>query len=67
VEVLRDPGQGVAPQTASPQLPWVGAMRQQAANFIRAIKGEAVPPCRAEEALEDLRVAHDYLRLWKGA
>jgi len=65
VEILRDPGEGAVPQTIVPTLPWVGAMRQQAANFIRAIKGEIKPPCEAEEALEDLKVAMQYLRLWK--
>ncbi len=66
VEVFRDPGNGVQPVTVIPQLPWIHAMRQQAINFVAAIRGEARPPCEAEEALEDLRVARDYLRLWKG-
>ena len=66
VEILRDPGDGAAPQTIVPQLPWVHAMRQQAINFVRAIKGEIKPLCGAEEALEDLKVAREYLRLWKG-
>jgi len=65
VEVMRDPG-GVTPATTVPTLPWVHAMRQQAVNFIRAIKGEAAPPCVAEEALEDLKVAREYIRLLKG-
>jgi len=47
-------------------MPWVGAMRQQAINFVRAIKGEIAPPCEAQEALEDLRVAREYIRVWKG-
>ena len=42
-------------------------MRQQAIHFIRAIKGEIKPPCEAAEALADLEVARDYIRLWKGA
>ena len=41
-------------------------MRRQASNFLRAIRGEAPPPCEAAEALEDLRVAREYLRLWRG-
>jgi predicted dehydrogenase len=49
-----------------PFLPPVAAMRQQAINFVRAIRGEAEPPCQAAEALEDLRVARDYLRIWRG-
>jgi predicted dehydrogenase len=66
VELLRDPGDGVTPATVRPHLPWVGAMRQQAINFLRAIRGEMAPMCEAAEALEDLRVARQYLRLWKG-
>jgi predicted dehydrogenase len=52
--------------TFIPQLPPVHAMRQQAINFVRAIKGEIQPMCEAAEALEDLRIAADYIRLWKG-
>jgi len=66
VEIFRDPGDGVVPQTIIPQLPWVHAMRQQAITFVRAIKGEAKPPCEAAEALEDLKIARDYIRLWTG-
>jgi len=65
VEIFRDPGKGQTPITEVPTLPWVSAMRQQAINYVRAIKGEAEPPCQAAEALEDLRIARDYLRLWK--
>jgi len=65
VEVMRDPG-GATPSTVRPRLPWVHAMRQQAANFLKAIRGEAPPPCEAEEALEDLKVARDYIRLLRG-
>jgi predicted dehydrogenase len=63
VQIMRDPGNGVTPETTEPTLPWIGAMRQQAANFVRAIRGETKPPCEAEEALEDLKVARAYLRL----
>jgi predicted dehydrogenase len=63
VTFFRDPGDGVTPQQVVPQLPWVHAMRQQAINFCRAIAGEAPPPCEAREALEDLRVARDYIRM----
>ena len=65
VEFFADPGGGQAPQTRVPQLPWVHAMRQQAANFVAAVKGERPPPCEAQEALEDLKIARDYIRLWK--
>ncbi len=66
VEILRDPGNGAVPETVSPVLPWIGAMRQQAMDFVGAIRGETEPPCEAEEALEDLRVARDYVRLLRG-
>ncbi len=63
VEILRDPGNGAVPEVTIPQLPFTGAMKQQAANFIAAIRGEMQPTCQAKEALEDLRVAHEYMRL----
>lgn len=66
VKIFKDPGKGVTPQTTEPQLPWIHAMRQQAINFLRAIKGEIKPLCEADEALEDLRVAREYVKLWKG-
>ena len=65
VEVYRDPGD-TPPTRTSPQLPPVHAMRQQAVNFVRAIRGETEPMCRAEEALQDLQVARDYIRLLGG-
>jgi predicted dehydrogenase len=64
--IFKDPGNGATPQTIIPQFPWVHAMRQQAINFIRAVRGEIPPMTDAAEALEDLRVARQYLRLWKG-
>jgi len=67
VEVLRDPGDGAVPTVSRPQFPWVGAMRQQAANFLAAVRGEKPPMCVAAEALEDLKLAREYIRLWKGA
>jgi predicted dehydrogenase len=66
VEVFRDPGDGAIPHAIVPHLPWVHAMRQQAINFVRALKGEIAPPCDSAEALEDLVFAREYIRLWKG-
>ena len=66
VEMYRDPGGGAMPEVRVPQLPWVHAMRQQAINFVRALKGEIPPMCDSAEALEDLKVAREYIRLWKG-
>jgi predicted dehydrogenase len=65
-EVLRDPGGGRAAQTLRPCLPPVHAMKQQAGNFVSAVRGESRPPCEAAEALEDLLVARDYIRLARG-
>jgi len=67
VELFRDPGNGATPETLIPQLPWVHAMRQQAMNFVAAIKGDMAPMCQAAEALEDLQVAKQYIDMWKGA
>lgn len=66
VELYRDPGRGVTPEALIPQLPWVHAMRQQAMNFVASVRGECKPPCEAQEAYEDLRVAREYIRLLKG-
>ena len=67
VEVYRDPGRdcgtGELPIWSSPVFPPVSAMRQQAVNFLAAVKGECPPVTDAEEALEDLRVAREYIRL----
>jgi predicted dehydrogenase len=60
VHVYKDPGNGAAPELSSPTLPFNHAMYQQAANFIRAIKGEIPPMCTAQEALLDLRNAREY-------
>ena len=67
VTIFRDPEGGDGPHTTVPQLPWIHAMRQQAINFIAAIRGEIEPLTQAAEALEDLRVARQYIRLLTGA
>jgi hypothetical protein len=66
VEIMRDPGNGTMPQTTIPQFPWVHAMRQQAMNYIAAVRGERGPMCGAEDALKDLKTAREYIRLWTG-
>lgn len=65
VEVYRDGG-GV-PALTTPTLPWVHAMRQQAANFVAAVRGEREPMCQAAEAMDDLKVAREYIRKITGA
>jgi predicted dehydrogenase len=62
VEVLH-PSEDHSPQIYRPIFAPEGAMRSQAKNFLRAIRKEIAPPCEAREALQDLRVARDYLRL----
>jgi predicted dehydrogenase len=66
VEIFRDPGEGRPAETTVPELPPVDSMQQQAANFVAAVRGEMEPLCRAREALEDLKVAREYLRAVKG-
>lgn len=44
-----------------PTLPNTSAMHRQAENFLAAVQGERPAPCDASEALEDIRVAHDYI------
>lgn len=65
VEILRDPGEGAVPVTECPKMPWEHAMLSQAKNFIAAVKGEKAPMTDAAEALEDLRVARQYIDLFK--
>ncbi len=65
VTIYKDTGEGT-PMECSPTLPWISAMQNQAANFVKAIKGEKKPPCEAAEAMEDLKVAREYLRLLLG-
>jgi predicted dehydrogenase len=66
VTFFRDPGEGAEPLNIEPTMPPVSAMQQQAANFLRAVRGEAPAPCLASEALRDLVVAQDYVRLFWG-
>jgi len=47
-------------------MPSIHPMRQQAINFISAVKGEIPPICDAEEALDDLKIARQYLKLLTG-
>jgi predicted dehydrogenase len=66
VEIFRDPGKGVQPRTEIPQLPWVHAMWQQAQIFVDAVAGRRPTMCTAEDALEDLRLAREFIRLKLG-
>jgi len=65
LEIFRD--SGGKPVTEEWQMPWVGAMWQQAKNFVAALQGEKDSACcPAELALEDMIFAREYIRLWKG-
>lgn len=66
VEVFTDLGGGATPQRCIPSLPWVHAMRQQALNFVKVCRGEMKPPCDAAEAVEDLKIAREYIRMYNG-
>jgi len=59
VTVTRDDG---GTETTEPTMPPVAAMRRQAENFVAAVRGERDPPCDSREAVEDLRVAREYVR-----
>ena len=65
VSLYEDPEHGQTPQQTIPRLPPVSAMRQQAINFLAAVRGERPPTCTADEAMDDLRLAREYIRLWK--
>ena len=58
VTVFTDNGGGVF---TSPALPNISAMRNQAANFIKAVRGEIAPPCPSSEAIKDLEFALAYI------
>lgn len=66
VEIFRDNRKLGEGGRFIPELPHEHAMRTQARNFLRFIRGESPPPCGAAEALEDLRVARSWLKLFKG-
>jgi len=67
LEIFRDPGKGVPPKHEEIQLPWVGAMWQQARNYVAAVSGNRdVACCTPVDALEDIKFAREYIRLWKG-
>lgn len=63
VEVCEDRGKGIEPVTLRPTLPWIGAMQNQAALFLKAVRGEATDLCGAADARADIQIANDYIRL----
>jgi hypothetical protein len=63
VTVFEDKGNGAEPKQLSPTLHNVHAMRRQAELFVASVRGQKTKLCRADEALEDLRVAKQYIHL----
>ncbi|MDB6126550.1 MAG: Dehydrogenase [Verrucomicrobia bacterium] len=61
--VFEDLGGAETPRQIEPVFPAWHAMRSQAANFVRAVAGESTPLCTATDAMKDLEVARDFLRL----
>jgi len=50
--------------SVSPRLPNTHAMLNQARNFIKAVQGEKPAPCVSDEAVRDLEIAMDYIRMF---
>jgi predicted dehydrogenase len=67
VTVYEDPGKGATPRTIEPTMSWFHSMREQAANFIKAVKGEKTVLATAEDGMKDLQVASRYIELYKEA
>lgn len=65
ITIMKDHPQEKQQEINEPVLPPLAAMRNQASNFIAAIKGEKEPPCISKEALEDLKIARDYINFIK--
>ncbi len=63
VTVFEDNPNKKPPITWSPTLPHVHAMKNQALNFVKFIRGEQPVPCDSHEAVKDLIVAKDYIDL----
>jgi len=55
--------QGWDSKITSPMMPNVCAMRNQAKNFLMALRGEKPVPCLSEEAVKDLYIANDYIQM----
>ncbi len=60
VYVMRDNGKEPA-TIIQPTMKRIPAMRNQAMNFIAAVKGIRPAPCLSEEAVLDLKIAKDYI------
>ncbi|RAP73619.1 Gfo/Idh/MocA family protein [Paenibacillus montanisoli] len=61
VTIYKDNPQLGQPEIVQPIMPNVSAMRNQALNFLAAVRGERPAPCTSKEALEDLILARSYI------
>jgi hypothetical protein len=59
--ILQDNPKLGDPQWIRPSLPNMAAMRKQPIHLLAAVRGDRPAPCTAEEALEDLILAKDYI------
>lgn len=65
VTVMQDNGSGI-PTTIQPHMPKLSAMKNQAKNFLAAVRGDKPAPCESGEALLDLRIAEEYIKRVRG-
>ena len=63
VTVMKSNQAEKAQGTFTPVLSNVAAMRNQASNFLKVLRGGKSAPCNSAEALEDLKIANDYIEL----
>ncbi|MFC5407564.1 Gfo/Idh/MocA family protein [Cohnella soli] len=61
VTVMRDQPSIAPPSVVQPSLPNVSAMRNQARNFLAAVRGERPAPSDAKDAINDLIIAKQYI------
>ncbi|MBP3964663.1 Gfo/Idh/MocA family protein [Paenibacillus lignilyticus] len=61
VTIYKDNPQLGSPEIVQPIMPNVSAMRNQALNFLAAVRGDRPAPCTSKEALEDLILARSYI------
>jgi predicted dehydrogenase len=63
VTIYEDNGERSTPIKWSPTLPHIHAMKNQAMNFVKFIKGEKAAMCTSEEAVKDLELAKQYVEI----
>ncbi|GLX71255.1 Gfo/Idh/MocA family protein [Paenibacillus glycanilyticus] len=61
VTIKKDNASAEEAITYEPILPNLSAMRNQARNFLAAVRGERDAPCTAKEAIQDLIFAESYI------